>query len=170
MTQRSWFISLNNSKANIIFIEINKTTKEEINGKKEKRTEKQIEEEILQKSYPIYTNRLIGKYSTDSTQKLPPFSSSNFLVTESINSSPRFIRSTLYLIPRTKQILDEIKIPFTILVEPFAKIKKNKYEKEIKILILETTVQYVVPDAEDISRPLQSLSTKDMNGNVQFVI
>lgn len=63
-----------------------------------------------------------GTYQTRSLthRRIPPTSSVNFKVIDTGNASPRFIRTTLCAPPTTKDILNELNIPFAVVCTPFA--------------------------------------------------
>lgn len=54
----------------------------------------------------------------DTSLGYPPFSTTNFSVTESGNSDPHIVRSTMYVIPQTNYLLEHIRIPLALVIHP----------------------------------------------------
>ncbi|KAJ5078593.1 sec24-related protein [Anaeramoeba ignava] len=59
-------------------------------------------------------------------KKKKPSLLNNFICQEEENSSPKFIRSTLYQIPSNTGFFQETQIPFGFVVHPFAKLEFNE--------------------------------------------
>lgn len=56
----------------------------------------------------------------------PPLVTSDFTVEDQGNSSPRFIRSTMYNIPVSSDMMNSSKIPFAVTITPFAKLPNEE--------------------------------------------
>uniref|UniRef100_A0A0N5CDD9 Protein transport protein Sec24D n=1 Tax=Strongyloides papillosus TaxID=174720 RepID=A0A0N5CDD9_STREA len=65
------------------------------------------------------------------TAELPPLVTTNFTAHDQGNSSPRFIRSTLYSVPTTNEITNLSHLPFAVSCRPFAKTLPNEYAPPI---------------------------------------
>jgi len=61
----------------------------------------------------------ITKYNT-STNQTPPSVCAPFLAIDDGNCNPRYMRSTLYTVPITSDLLSTSKIPFGVLIQPLA--------------------------------------------------
>ncbi len=47
------------------------------------------------------------------------------------NASPRFIRSTMYTVPATPDLLKQTSVPFALVVSPFAPVEENEIEPPV---------------------------------------
>ncbi|KAJ8317884.1 hypothetical protein KUTeg_002975 [Tegillarca granosa] len=63
-----------------------------------------------------------GVFSTATKGAVPPLVTTKFIVQDQGNCSPRFLRSTMYNIPCTSDMLKNCHIPFALTISPFAKI------------------------------------------------
>ncbi|ESO02325.1 hypothetical protein HELRODRAFT_94513 [Helobdella robusta] len=62
-----------------------------------------------------------GVYVTGQRGSVPPLVTSNFIVDDQGLCSPRFLRSTMYNIPCTSDLLKQSHLPFVVTLSPFAK-------------------------------------------------
>jgi protein transport protein SEC24 len=69
-----------------------------------------------EKDQELYATAAFGTAS----RGLPPYSSTRYRGIDEGNSNPRFIRSTLYNIPITEEILKSSHIPFGLIIQPLA--------------------------------------------------
>lgn len=60
--------------------------------------------------------------NNNESKHIPPLASSVFKTIDEGNSTPRFIRSTLNNVPITEDILNKTKIPFGVVITPFADV------------------------------------------------
>ncbi|KAJ6245494.1 sec24-related protein [Anaeramoeba flamelloides] len=60
------------------------------------------------------------QYTTTNEKKVPPSSECNFFSVENLNCSPRFMRSSIYCIPKTKALMRTTHLPFGVIVRPLA--------------------------------------------------
>jgi protein transport protein SEC24 len=61
---------------------------------------------------------------------LPPLVTSRFVVRDCGNASPRFLRSTMYHIPATPDLLKQTGVPFALVVQPMAAVDAAQGEHE----------------------------------------
>ena len=96
---------------------------------------------------PIYFDEVyrdkstLAEYLTEEGS-IPPASTLNYIVTETNNSSCRFIRSTFNRIPTDQSVFNSMSIPLSLYIQPFAeqlegekeipKIQGNKFLLNIK--------------------------------------
>ncbi|KAK5666067.1 COPII coat Sec23p-Sfb3p heterodimer component [Batrachochytrium dendrobatidis] len=57
------------------------------------------------------------------SRTVPPLAASKFTVFDNGNCSPRFIRSTIYNIPITEDLISTSKLPFGVIVQPLADLE-----------------------------------------------
>uniref|UniRef100_U5EY34 Putative vesicle coat complex copii subunit sec24/subunit sfb2 n=1 Tax=Corethrella appendiculata TaxID=1370023 RepID=U5EY34_9DIPT len=62
-----------------------------------------------------------GVFQTNAPGCVPPLVTSTFLTHDQGNSGPRFIRSSMYSVPITNDMLKQSAVPFCLIVSPFAK-------------------------------------------------
>ncbi|GAB1598001.1 protein transport protein Sec24C-like isoform X2 [Argonauta hians] len=67
-----------------------------------------------------------GIFTTNIRGQVPPLITTNFVTQDQGNSNPRFIRSTMYNIPCTADMLKNSHIPFALTVTPFAKLHREE--------------------------------------------
>lgn len=72
-----------------------------------------------------------GPFVVNQPGLLPPLVTTKFVVQDQGNSSPRFVRSSLYCIPASADLLKTTALPFTLIVSPFARIVKGEYDPPI---------------------------------------
>jgi len=63
-----------------------------------------------------------GVFQTNTKGSVPPLVTTNFMTQDQGNANPRFIRSTMYNIPCTADMLKNSHIPFALSVTPFAEV------------------------------------------------
>eukprot|EP00866_Antonospora_locustae_P001151 jgi/Antlo1/1151/854 len=56
----------------------------------------------------------------DTSLGLPPFSTTSFSVTETGNSDPNIVRSTMYVIPHSNYLLESMGMPLMLMIHPFS--------------------------------------------------
>ncbi|XP_024531752.1 protein transport protein Sec24-like At4g32640 [Selaginella moellendorffii] len=71
-------------------------------------------------------------YDTVSSGPIPPSSTSDFYVRDAGNCSPRIMRSTLYQVPCTADLLNTSKMPLALIIQPLALPHVN--EEPIKVV------------------------------------
>lgn len=62
-----------------------------------------------------------GEFNTGPRGALPPLVTTKFVVRDGGNASPRFIRSTMYSVPSTPDMLKQTSVPFGLVISPLAK-------------------------------------------------
>ncbi|XP_061398380.1 protein transport protein Sec24C isoform X1 [Musca vetustissima] len=72
-----------------------------------------------------------GAFVTNQAGLLPPLVTTKYVVQDQGNSSPRFIRSSLYSVPATADTLKTTALPFSLIVSPYARIAEGEYEPPI---------------------------------------
>ncbi|RVD93242.1 Sec23 domain-containing protein [Tubulinosema ratisbonensis] len=55
----------------------------------------------------------------DTSVGMPPFCTTNFHVTETLNTDPHMVRSTMYYIPKENYYLDSLGAPLSLIITPF---------------------------------------------------
>lgn len=63
-----------------------------------------------------------GIFATSAVGLVPPLVTTNFTTQDQGNSGPRFIRSTMYSIPATADMIKQSAVPFSLIITPMAKI------------------------------------------------
>ncbi|XP_046804519.1 protein transport protein Sec24C, partial [Lucilia cuprina] len=72
-----------------------------------------------------------GAFVTNQPGLLPPLVTTKYVVQDQGNSSPRFLRSSLYCVPATADLLKTTALPFSLIVSPYARIAEGEYEPPI---------------------------------------
>ncbi|XP_037927400.1 protein transport protein Sec24C isoform X2 [Teleopsis dalmanni] len=72
-----------------------------------------------------------GAFVTNQPGLLPPLVTTQYLVQDQGNSSPRFLRSSMYSVPATADTLKTTALPFTLIVSPYAHVNEGEYEPPI---------------------------------------
>uniref|UniRef100_A0A1B0BJ89 Protein transport protein Sec24C n=1 Tax=Glossina palpalis gambiensis TaxID=67801 RepID=A0A1B0BJ89_9MUSC len=72
-----------------------------------------------------------GPFVTNQAGLLPPLVTTKYVVQDQGNSSPRFVRSSLYCIPSTADLLKTTALPFALIISPYARIIEGEYEPPI---------------------------------------
>uniref|UniRef100_A0A182JZM1 Protein transport protein Sec24C n=1 Tax=Anopheles christyi TaxID=43041 RepID=A0A182JZM1_9DIPT len=62
-----------------------------------------------------------GVFCTNQPGQLPPLVTTKFVTQDQGNASPRFVRSTMYNIPQTADIMKQSAVPFSLIISPFAR-------------------------------------------------
>ncbi|XP_053672360.1 protein transport protein Sec24C [Anopheles nili] len=62
-----------------------------------------------------------GIFSTNLPGEVPPLVTTKFVTQDQGNASPRFVRSTMYNIPQTADMLKQCAVPFALIISPFAR-------------------------------------------------
>ncbi|XP_054715846.1 protein transport protein Sec24C-like [Uloborus diversus] len=70
-------------------------------------------------------------FSTAQRGLVPPLVTTDFSVIDEGICSPRFMRSTIYNVPTTAEMLKQTSVPFAIAVSPFARLHKDEYPPPI---------------------------------------
>ncbi|GAA29645.2 protein transport protein SEC24 [Clonorchis sinensis] len=63
-----------------------------------------------------------GPFFTNQRSVLPPLVTTDFSCRDEGNCNPRFIRSSLYAVPTTSDLMKTVGIPFTLTISPFASL------------------------------------------------
>lgn len=71
------------------------------------------------------------EFSTAQRGVVPPLVTTNFTVIDEGLCSPRFIRSTIYNVPTTAEILKQTSVPFALAITPFARIHDGEHSPPI---------------------------------------
>lgn len=72
-----------------------------------------------------------GPFVTNQPGLLPPLVTTKFVVHDQGNSSPRFLRSSLYCIPNTGDLLKTTALPLTLNISPLAKVGEGKWSHRL---------------------------------------
>ncbi|XP_059615793.1 protein transport protein Sec24C [Phlebotomus argentipes] len=62
-----------------------------------------------------------GPFVTNQPGLVPPLVTTKFITHDQGNSGPRFVRSTMYSVPATTDMIKQTAVPFALIVSPFAK-------------------------------------------------
>lgn len=68
-----------------------------------------------------------GVFQTNARGSVPPLVTTNFTTQDQGNSNPRFIRSTMYNVPCTADMLKSSHIPFALSLSPFAELGPQEH-------------------------------------------
>ncbi|XP_011176356.1 protein transport protein Sec24C [Solenopsis invicta] len=72
-----------------------------------------------------------GIFVTNQKGLVPPLVTTNFVTQDQGNASPRYIRSTMYTVPTTTDIIKQTNIPFGLVISPMARIVQGECEPPI---------------------------------------
>lgn len=72
-----------------------------------------------------------GVFVTNQNGLVPPLVTTKFVTQDQGNASPRYIRSTMYTVPTTADILKQTNVPFALIISPMARIEEGEYEPPI---------------------------------------
>lgn len=72
-----------------------------------------------------------GPFVTNQAGLLPPLVTTKYVVQDQGNASPRFVRSSLYCIPSTADLLKTTALPFALIISPYARMAEGEYEPPI---------------------------------------
>ena len=67
-----------------------------------------------------------GVFNTSARGSVPPLVTTKFTVEDQGNASPRFLRSTMYNVPVSQDILKTAHIPFAMTYTPFARLEDGE--------------------------------------------
>ncbi|KAF8781361.1 protein transport protein Sec24C-like isoform X1 [Argiope bruennichi] len=70
-------------------------------------------------------------FSTAQRGLVPPLVTTNFTVVDEGICSPRFIRSTIYNVPTTAEMLKQTCVPFALAISPFARVHEGEHPPHI---------------------------------------
>lgn len=59
-------------------------------------------------------------FSFDTSVQPPPLSTTNCFITETTNTDPNLLRSTMYVLPTTTDVFDSMELPFGLVLTPFS--------------------------------------------------
>ncbi|CAO1356003.1 unnamed protein product [Diamesa hyperborea] len=63
-----------------------------------------------------------GAFSTAPVGQVPPLVTTKFITQDQGNSGPRFMRSTMYSVPATTEMMKQSAVPFALVISPFARV------------------------------------------------
>ncbi|KAL6439949.1 hypothetical protein ACFW04_002958 [Cataglyphis niger] len=72
-----------------------------------------------------------GVFITNQRGLVPPLVTTKFVTQDQGNASPRFIRSTMYTVPTTADIIKQTNVPFGLVISPMARIVQGECEPPI---------------------------------------
>lgn len=72
-----------------------------------------------------------GVFATNEKGLIPPLVTTKFTVQDQGNASPRFVRSTMYTVPTTTDIMKQTSVPFGLILSPMARVEEGEYEPPI---------------------------------------
>ncbi|KAL7291984.1 hypothetical protein TKK_0014270 [Trichogramma kaykai] len=72
-----------------------------------------------------------GVFATNQKGLVPPLVTTKFIVEDQGNASPRFIRSSVYNVPATADMVKQTQIPFSLILSPMAQIEEGEFEPPI---------------------------------------
>ncbi|KOC60808.1 Protein transport protein Sec24C [Habropoda laboriosa] len=72
-----------------------------------------------------------GIFVTNQKGLVPPLVTTKFVTQDQGNASPRYIRSTMYTVPTTTDIIKQTNVPFGLIVSPMARTEEAEYEPPI---------------------------------------
>lgn len=67
-----------------------------------------------------------GIFVTDSRGKVPPLVTTPFICEDAGNANPRMLRSSMYNVPISKDMLKQCEVPFALAVQPLATLAPNE--------------------------------------------
>ena len=72
-----------------------------------------------------------GYFETKEKGLTPPLVTTNFITRDFGNAGPRFIRSTMYNVPATPEMMKQAGVPFGLVISPFAKVEEGEIEPPV---------------------------------------
>lgn len=75
-----------------------------------------------------------GEFCTSTRGQVPPLVTTDFTVQDGGICSPRFMRSTIYNVPCTSDLLKQTSVPFAITISPFAELNEGEVSPPISDL------------------------------------
>lgn len=97
-----------------------------------------------------------GPFVTNQPGLIPPLVTTKYTTQDQGNSGPRFLRSSMYTIPATADMMKQTAVPFSVIVSPFAKTLDGE----------------IVPPIVDFGNigPIRCIRCKSyMSPNMQFI-
>ncbi|XP_058120150.1 protein transport protein Sec24C [Anopheles ziemanni] len=67
-----------------------------------------------------------GVFSTNQPGQMPPLVTTKFVTQDQGNASPRFVRSAMYNIPQTTDMMKQSAVPFALIISPFARLAEGE--------------------------------------------
>ena len=67
-----------------------------------------------------------GEFKTGERGAVPPLVTTDFVAIDEGNASPRFLRSTIYNVPTTADVLKTANLPFAVTLTPFARVGEKE--------------------------------------------
>ncbi|XP_029041667.1 protein transport protein Sec24C isoform X2 [Osmia bicornis bicornis] len=72
-----------------------------------------------------------GVFVTNQKGLVPPLVTTKYVTQDQGNASPRYIRSTMYTVPTTADIIKQTNVPFGLIISPMARVAESEYEPPI---------------------------------------
>ncbi|XP_029173568.1 protein transport protein Sec24C [Nylanderia fulva] len=72
-----------------------------------------------------------GVFITNQRGLIPPLVTTKFVTQDQGNASPRYIRSTMYTVPTTADIIKQTNVPFGLVISPMARFVQGECEPPI---------------------------------------
>ncbi|XP_014484007.1 PREDICTED: protein transport protein Sec24C isoform X2 [Dinoponera quadriceps] len=72
-----------------------------------------------------------GVFITNQRGLVPPLVTTDFITQDQGNASPRYVRSTMYTVPTTADIVKQTNVPFGLVISPMARIVEGECEPPI---------------------------------------
>ncbi|XP_050101018.1 protein transport protein Sec24C isoform X1 [Anopheles aquasalis] len=63
-----------------------------------------------------------GIFATNTPGHVPPLVATRFVTQDQGNAGPRFVRSSMYSIPQTADLMKQSAVPFSLIISPFARL------------------------------------------------
>lgn len=101
-------------------------------------------------------NLIKGPFITNEVGSVPPLVTTKFTTHDQGNSGPRFIRSTMYNVPTTPDMMKQTSVPFSLIISPLAEPAEGE----------------IIPPIVDFGElgPIRCIRCKAyMSPNMQFV-
>lgn len=74
---------------------------------------------------------LTGPFVTNEPGLVPPLVTTNFVTHDQGNSGPRYIRSTMYSVPATADMMKQTAVPFSLIISPLAQTVEGEISPPI---------------------------------------
>lgn len=74
---------------------------------------------------------ITGPFVTNQAGLVPPLVTTKFTTHDQGNSGPKFIRSTMYNVPGTIDIMKQTAVPFSLIISPFAEVSEGEIQPPI---------------------------------------
>ena len=72
-----------------------------------------------------------GYFDTKEKGATPPLVTTKFCVRDYGNASPRFMRSTMYNVPATPDMMKQCGVPFSLVISPFAPVEEGEHDPPV---------------------------------------